>query len=282
MCLYCETFGGDTIWYLNPKAYGWRMYKIRERENPDAEVTMVNPGIVDWEPISEIIRLEETDPELYRKKLDNFSEHIGAMSKMQVVPIQDAEMIMEISNLPSSLPCMCRWIYRGILPESQDEFSCGGLGTSMLRWERWPERYKNATKCGGVDFMSVEEGKKWLRKVNEQGYVHCVGHEVGYLNMICNCNYPECMIMRYRLDYNIQGGLLKAHYVALIDREECTGCLSCAHRCQFMAMHYNPNFEKMEIDPKRCFGCGLCETACPTGAIRLERREKFPGLKDCW
>jgi len=282
MCVYCEQIGGDKMWYFTPRAYGWRMYKIRERENPDAELTMVNPGVVDWEPISTYIPLMESDPEEYRKKLDQASEHMGAMSKMQVVPIQDAIKVIELSGMVSSLPCMCRWIYRGLRCHTQDDFLCMGMGSSMLRWERWPERYKYAKDSGGVNFMDLEEAKKWLWKINKQGFVHCIGHEVGYINMICNCNPPECMIMRYRLDYGVTGGLLKAHYVALMEPDACIGCLSCAHRCQFGALRYNPNWGKMEIDAKKCFGCGLCETACPQGAIKLERREKFPGLRDMW
>jgi ferredoxin len=40
--------------------------------------------------------------------------------------------------------------------------------------------------------------------------------------------------------------------------------------------------EKANIDMFRCFGCGVCETGCPEEAITLERREKFPALREVW
>ena len=40
------------------------------------------------------------------------------------------------------------------------------------------------------------------------------------------------------------------------------------------------------VNPERqlfkCFGCGVCETGCPAEAITLERREKFPALREEW
>ncbi len=282
MCTYCDTFGGDRLWYLNPQAHAWRIYRVKERVNPNATITTASVGEVDWEPITEIIPLQETDPEKYQEKLDKFSEHIGSMSKLQVVPLQDIEKMLEVCGIVTSLNCVCRFFYRGWIQESQDEFYCGGLGPSMLRWERWPERYKGCRDVGGIKFMSIDEAKEWIRNINKKGFVHCVGHEVGSVNMLCNCNYPECMIMRYRIDYGVQGALLKAHYVAMVDWDKCTGCCSCTHRCYFGSLRFNPNWDRVEIDPHTCFGCGLCETTCPEEAIRLERRENFPGLKDNW
>lgn len=282
MCKYCETFGGDTLWYLNPRAHAWRIYRLKERIYKDAKLTTESVGEVDWEPFTDIIPLKETNPELYQEKLEKISEHIGAMSKMQVVPLKDVEQMLEIAGMNTKLNCVCRYFYRGWMQKNQDEMYCGGMGPSMLRWERWPERYKGCTEQGGIKFMSVDEAIEWIREMDKIGWVHCVGHEVTSVNMLCNCNYPECMIMRYRINYNIQGGLLKAHYIAMVDWEKCTGCTSCMHRCYFGALRYNPNWNRAEIDHNVCFGCGLCETSCPENAIRLERREKYPGLKNNW
>ncbi len=281
MCKYCETFGGDTLWYLNPLAHAWRNYRLKERIYKDPALTK-GAFEIDWEPITNFLPLKETHPELYQEKLDKVSEHIGAMSKMQVVPLQDVEKMLEISGMATKLNCVCRFFYRGWLHENQDEMYCGGMGPSMLRWERWPERYKGCVDAGGIKFMSMDESKEWIRMINKKGFVHCVGHEVGSVNMLCNCNYPECMIMRYRLSYNIQGALFKSHYIARINWDDCTGCKECVHRCYFGALRYNPNWNRAEIDHHECFGCGLCETQCPSSAIRLERREKYPGLKDNW
>jgi NAD-dependent dihydropyrimidine dehydrogenase PreA subunit len=40
--------------------------------------------------------------------------------------------------------------------------------------------------------------------------------------------------------------------------------------------------DKTNIDQMKCFGCGLCETACPRKAISLIDRMTLPGLKEVW
>jgi len=40
--------------------------------------------------------------------------------------------------------------------------------------------------------------------------------------------------------------------------------------------------EKAHIDQFNCFGCGLCETACPRDAISYRDRKKIPGLANVW
>ena len=282
MCEYCDVVGSDNIWYLDPKVHVRRLYRLRERTDPGASVTMVNPGLGDWEPISEIIRLKETDPESYKNKLEEHSRHIGAMTQVQVVPPQDALKIVEIASPVVAVTCVCRAIYRGLIPKSQDDFTCMGLGMGMLRWARWPQRYIGTADAGGPKYMSVDESKDWLQAMNKKGFVHCVGQEHYTVTMICNCSYPECMCLRRRIDYGIKGAVLKSHYIAMLDADRCNGCLQCAHRCYFGALTYDPAMGIMYLDPHRCYGCGLCETACNRGAITLRRREEFPGLRDEW
>ena len=107
MCEHCETIGGDTLWYLNPMAHAWRNYRLKERIYKDAKLTKATMEI-DWEPFTKILPLKETDPELFEKRLEGISEHIGAMSKMQVVPLQDVEKMLEISGMVTKLNCVCR------------------------------------------------------------------------------------------------------------------------------------------------------------------------------
>jgi NAD-dependent dihydropyrimidine dehydrogenase PreA subunit len=44
----------------------------------------------------------------------------------------------------------------------------------------------------------------------------------------------------------------------------------------------NVTLDKVNIDQMRCFGCGLCETGCPRGAISLKDRTQIPELKEVW
>ena len=42
-----------------------------------------------------------------------------------------------------------------------------GMGVGMLKWERWPERYK-----GGVKFVTADEAIEWTREMDKRGFVH--------------------------------------------------------------------------------------------------------------
>jgi Fe-S-cluster-containing dehydrogenase component len=53
-------------------------------------------------------------------------------------------------------------------------------------------------------------------------------------------------------------------------------------QCQFGAQFYSHSQAKVYIDPKRCFGCGVCMAACPVDAVKLIPREQHPKAKDLW
>ncbi|TFH06426.1 MAG: 4Fe-4S dicluster domain-containing protein, partial [Candidatus Thorarchaeota archaeon] len=71
-------------------------------------------------------------------------------------------------------------------------------------------------------------------------------------------------------------------YVAKVDFSKCTGCQSCASRCDFGALMFNDGMNAPFINGWNCFGCGLCATACPENAIQMVDRNEFPTLKDVW
>jgi len=174
--------------------------------------------------------------------------------------------------------CICRKNFRGEEANNLKEYSCLGFGTGMLKWERWPERYK-----GGVEFMSPSQAKEWLEYWNKRGYVHIIMQEGGdFIGGLCMCDYPTCVAIRNRLDYGLVYSTVKAEYVAVVDYDACHGCGDCVMRCQFGALRYEVALDKANIEPFKCFGCGLCETKCPRGAIRLEPRKSFPALANAW
>ena len=80
---------------------------------------------------------------------------------------------------------------------------------------------------------------------------------IGYIEGICNCEYPACDAIRNRLDLGVKS-LLKGHFIARVDYDKCNGCGIFVQRCQFGAAKYEVRIDKYNIDPMRCVGCGLC------------------------
>jgi Fe-S-cluster-containing hydrogenase component 2 len=52
--------------------------------------------------------------------------------------------------------------------------------------------------------------------------------------------------------------------------------------CQFGAINYSAALEKTVIDLRRCYGCGICRAACPSGAIELKDRAAVPAAAKLW
>ena len=50
--------------------------------------------------------------------------------------------------------------------------------------------------------------------------------------------------------------------IAVIRKDDCTGCGTCRERCRFDAVS-----DSYEIDPVSCEGCGVCVEFCPEQAI---------------
>jgi heterodisulfide reductase subunit A-like polyferredoxin len=52
--------------------------------------------------------------------------------------------------------------------------------------------------------------------------------------------------------------------------------------CQFGAISYSAAREKSVIDLKRCYGCGICRSACPKDAIVLSDRGNVQVAANLW
>lgn len=283
MCWICDLYGDPEIedgrWFLNPENHSRHMYKIK-RPDQKAQAYGTDPEAESGKLVADIMAKRLEDPEEFKRQVTeaNAMKGDGPFQIGQVVPIQEAVKIAELSYPVASMHCICRYHCRGHQECNKDEYSCTGLGVGMLKWERWPERYK-----GGVHFMDPEEVKAWLTKWNKKGMVHTIMTFGGsFVGGLCNCDYPDCNIIRNRLDYGIETGCLKSHYVAKVDYDECNGCGVCVQRCQFGAIKFEVTQGKTNIDHMRCFGCGLCETGCPSKAIELKNRESMPGLREMW
>jgi ferredoxin len=283
MCEFCENFGSEDIWYLDPKGHARQLYRKQvagERYVPEAISYRQRRG--ELMGLVSQARLERDQAKIqeYSQALDRLYQE---NEPCQVVPLKDCYKILEYSNPIASMSCVCRKQTRATDERHANEYSCLGLGTGMLKWERWPERYR-----GGVQFLSEQQGKEWFDKWDKAGMVHMImvygtaSEGRPFVGGLCNCDYPDCIPLRIRLDYGIKHVLLKSHYVAIPNYDLCNGCGTCVQRCQFGAIKMEVTTQKANIDVFKCFGCGVCETGCPTEAIMLERREQFPALREEW
>lgn len=277
MCWLCEQYGeGGGLWYLNPKNYARNMYKLRApgEESKGAEA---DPEAAELEAMSKMVEALGKGPEAYALYKKGVQEHrrrrgMGA----QIVPLADADRVLELSSPIGLLACICRKRVRAIDERNENQYTCMGMGVGMLKWERWPERYK-----GGVKFVNVDEAKEWNHEMDRRGFVHILMlFGAPFIGGFCQCDYPECDLIRRAVDFDL--GTMRSHYVAQVNYNQCNGCGVCAQRCQFGALKFEVTTDKANIDPFKCYGCGICETGCPRKAIQLIERKNIPMLAEVW
>lgn len=287
MCRMCDMLGGGTnegeAWYLNPKNYSNRMYKLREPGQRPTEQLGNSPNR--GAETTPAVGLPQAIEAKANGDLDSYNKIIGEINRRtalrpgsQVVPMFEIMKVLDFGMPVAAMMCICRKNTRAVEETNLSEYSGMGLGTGMLKWERWPERYR-----GGVEFLSTKQAKEWVEYWDKKGMMHSLMQEGGdFIGGLCNCDYPDCLLIRNRVDYGLWSQLVKSEYVCFVDWEKCNGCGDCLGRCSFNALKFETTMEKAHIDQFNCFGCGLCETACPRDAISYLDRKKVPGLANVW
>ncbi len=289
MCYLCEEYGdpavGGGLWYFNPKNYARNMYKLRlpgegfkgariRTETEEQAGGGPDAGPINSALVEAAVKGQREEFYRIRQEIEDTNRERGVAC--QVVPLKDAEALLDLCSPIGLMSCACRKGLRARDERNEAEYTCIGPGVGMLKWERWPERYK-----GGVKFVNPEEAKEFTRKMNRRGFVHVTMLAgAGYITGLCACDYPDCGLVRQAVDFSY--GLIKSHYVAAVDYDICNGCGICIQRCQFGALKFEATTEKANIDQFKCFGCGLCETGCPRGAIELVERKSLPALAEVW
>jgi len=251
------------------------MYKLRAPgEKPKGPEAGLETGVRSGPTVADLIdAIEKGDQEEF-DKIRRTMQETGQGN--QVVPLEDADKVLELSWPIGLIACICRKGARAIDERNEHEYTCMGMGVGMLKWERWPERYK-----GGVKFVNIEEAKEWNHEMDRRGFVHILMlFGAPYIGGFCQCDYPDCSALRNAVDFGV--GTLKSHYVAVVDYDKCNGCGICVQRCQWGALKFEVTTQKANIDIFKCYGCGLCHTGCPRGAITLVERKSLPAVAEVW
>lgn len=127
-------------------------------------------------------------------------------------------------------------------------------------------------KKGMARRVSLDEALDALKRSHEAGLVHVTytfrGKEKP--EVICSCCSCCCHSLSALVRFGVSNAVVASKFVADLNPETCTDCGKCVTRCQFKARHLEDG--KVKYDKTRCFGCGLCASACPTGSISLVAR----------
>lgn len=158
------------------------------------------------------------------------------------------------------------------------EQACHHIRQGCIRFDDGA-RYTIGRGLGRI--LTKEQCSQLIIETDRDGLMHigALGWKEHGLFGICNCCTCCCFPLRTSQRLNSQKVYPRSHYVASRNLEDCLHCGRCTRRCQFDAFYQrNGKIEikgkarrKVSFDSNKCYGCGLCATACPKGAIEMVR-----------
>jgi ferredoxin len=282
MCEFCHKHGEGQKWYLRAENYSEDLLSDLRRRDFIMEFLGSPEHICEGQ--RKLERLERA-PAFVRSVINPLAvnrqkkTHYG-----QVVPIEEVERIFTFVNSVVRLPCICRQALVG-----SEQRHC--YGVSMVSHEesrlyqmvrQIDASYLTGPDTRGLEPLSKGEALASLRDLERKGLCHTVWTFITpFIGGICNCDRSDCAAMRSTVTMKFPV-MFRAEYVAEVSPELCNGCRQCMRVCQFGAMGYSIAHEKVVIDPRRCFGCGICRSLCTKDAIVLAERASVPLAQGVW
>jgi NAD-dependent dihydropyrimidine dehydrogenase PreA subunit len=289
MCEFCTEHGEGKKWYLQMKNYADELLyeELSSAQKDIAGATtrlewhsrfwqsFVKPAIGGVSKIQEESQdaLPATAPSPVQPSEDEIVAHQKVEHFGQVLPIEDVERVIDMVDSITRMPCGCRFITTG----KADKRYCFGFGMDKRGiLGQFPDA------ASSLEVLDKEEAKRIFRQYDEEGLMHSIWTGVTpYVIGLCNCDH-DCGAYKGYIEMRGAPGFFRAEYICRIDWDLCTGCKSCMSQCQFGAQFYSSALAKVYIDPRRCFGCGVCRATCPNNAITLIPRHECPEAANIW
>jgi ferredoxin len=281
MCEFCMKHGEGEKWYLQAKNYSEDLLSDVRRRKFIEEFFTDTEGLA--RDVESLDRLAKA-PRIIRGLISRITSR--KMKKVhfgQVVPIEEIEQIFGFVNSIVRVACICRHLSLG-----QEKRYCygislaldGGKLTEIVR--SLDQSFLNGADAAGLETLTKEEAVAAFHAHESEGLCHSVWtFHTPFIGGICNCDRADCLAMRSTVTHAVPV-MFRGEYVARVLPEECAGCRECMRVCQFGAATFSAATKQAFIDPRWCYGCGVCRAACKKDAIRLEDRNSVPAAANLW
>ena len=281
MCKFCHQHGEGKKWYLQARHYAEDLLNDLERRRYIKEFIfrIGNGSVSDRE--KDFHRAQSLPASLRRLAYRYYERECRRDHFGQVVPLEDLDRVLDLTNSIVRLPCICRKNTTG----AREARYCFGLSMDPEKLLEIREAFLQTFEFGPHDRLFERLSKSaavdLLRSFEREGLIHTIWtFKTPFIGAICNCDKADCLaMMAYRYEFRL---FFRGEWVGEVEEKACTGCRACSTACQFGALGYAAARRRAFIDPLRCYGCGTCRTFCDTSAIRLRPRADHPLARKLW
>ncbi|MFH1219158.1 MAG: 4Fe-4S dicluster domain-containing protein [Candidatus Eisenbacteria bacterium] len=281
MCEFCHKHGEGRKWYLEAKNYSEDLLSDARRRKFIKGFFGEAGDFSD--PTPQLEKMTKLPGFVRRVVTWNVNRKMKKIHYGQVLPLEDVEEVFGFVNSITRLSCICRKMTTG-----REQRYCYGISMAPQDGE-FGKLLKEVNpsllagiEAGGVERLGKEEAIAAFREHEKDGLCHTVWTFVApFIGGICNCDRSDCLAMRSTVTYGLPV-MFRAEYVADSDLDLCSGCRACMRVCQFGAIGYSAGRRKAVIDPRRCYGCGICRTVCAKEAIALKPRISVAAAAGLW
>lgn len=271
MCEFCVTHGEGKKWYEVMGNYSQELYMQDNRQQAMKDLfSNLQKNLM---KLDKLKTAKKKMPLVYRFLRNMATQKMKREHFGQVVPVEDAEMIIDMVHSITRVPCVCR----AVTKSNTHARYCLALGIDPVGILGDYPDLKNS-----LEVLTSQETKKLIREFDEEGLVHSIWtFKTPFIGGICNCD-GDCLAYRIQVSSDLIQVMFKAEYVAEIDVLQCVGCRNCQKLCQFGAIEYSLLDKKSSVNVLKCYGCGVCRSACEKEAITLQERASVPLAAESW
>jgi Fe-S-cluster-containing hydrogenase component 2 len=183
-----------------------------------------------------------------------------------VMPYERAEDIVRTHTRFAVRNCICR---------QERELLGQGCGKPLEVCLSFDNGADQSVRAGRAHMISMDKALDIFKQADQAGLVLQPSNSKDPI-FICACCGCCCGVLRNIKQFDNPADLVSNPFIAHYDANLCSTCEACLERCQMEALTLVEGAVSLNL--KRCIGCGLCVSTCPSGAMSLVRKSEPPSI----